>query len=305
MNYLKYTISFFFFYNVILFGQNLYIIDSITSEIISYANVKHINKNRGVFSDENGIFNKEYFNTQDTIKVSHLNYVSKTLSIRSINNNTIFLKPKSERLNEIIISKKVGKNKTIGYLKNNKNLSWFIQPNNELATLIKYEKDYKTAYINKIFIPIGKKTIIRDNGKLKKSYPKFNSVFKVHIYSNKGNLPSKEVIDKPIIIKCNQNSNDIIEINISEQNIELPKEGLFFAVEMIGEVNIKGKIIENKTLLPSFKFTKKSKKDIQSISYTKFAFSNNEWISIKNDKKYKHISKYNMAVGLSLEIYKN
>lgn len=300
MNKIIYLIFFCSFFTITATCQSYQIRDVNTKDVIPFVNINVKDKKKGTYSNEYGVFNKDIFNVNDTILISHLNYNS--LKIRVGNTkDTIFLTPKTEILKEVVLSKNKRKIKTVGYLKKNKNLSWFIQPQNELTTLIKYSEKYKEAYVSEIFIPIGKKIIRKNNGKIKKVTPKFSSVFKIHLYSNKNDLPFKKVLVKPIIVKCTHESEDILKVDISNQLIEFPKNGLFVAVEMLGELNNKGNLT-NDAFLPSFKFTKKRKKNIKSISYTKFAFSNGKWVSIKDNKRYHKISDYNMAIGLKIDI---
>ena len=192
------------------YAQNYYVVDVNTKEKISLANIKHLNKDIGIYSDLKGKFSKNFFKPSDSIKISHINYETLIIKIKNIK-DTIFLNPKRNILDEIIVTNKKGIKKNIGYIKSKKILSWFIQPKSELVTLIKYTKKYNSSIIKKIFIPIGKSIVVKKNGKFKKEDPKFNTIFKVHLYSNANNKPDKEILSKPIIVKCNYLSKDIIE----------------------------------------------------------------------------------------------
>ncbi len=285
-------------------AQKIYTIkDTIDGSNISFASIKIIGTDKGFYSDELGRFSSNFIKGVDSIEISHINYYSIVVKVNKLNEN-IFLKPKSNLLSEVIIStKKKTKEQQIGYVKKAKTLSWFIQPKSKLATLIKLTKKYNNnSIIKSIQIPIGKKTIKKVGNKFKRISPDFKSVFRVELFSNKDSMPSLSLLKTPIIINCNQNSSNIIDVDVSDQYISFPKEGVFISVEMIGEEkgNELGEIV-----FPSFKFTKKKKKNISSVSYYKSVFSNKKWINIRDSFKFKTISEYNMGVGLVLSIYEN
>lgn len=275
--------------------------DTINNINIPYASIKIIGGKKGFYTNELGEFSSNYLTNVDSVEISHINYYSIILKVNKLK-ESIFLKPKKNLLDEIIIStKKKSKQKTIGYIKKQKKLSWFIQPKSKLSTLIKLTKNYnEKSIIKSIQIPIGKKTIINDGKKFIKITPNFNSIFRVELFSNNNNKPNFSLLNEPIVINCNQNSNDIINIDVSNQNIRYPKEGIFISVEMIGDVknNELGK-----TILPSFMFTKKKIKNIYTETYIKKIFLGNNWINLKDNDEFKSLENYKMAVGIKLMVY--
>lgn len=297
------------FFSLLLFtsvsnAQEITILNTITKKIISYATILNIKEKRGFYTNEKGHFPLTILNS-DSISISHIGYETLKLKVSEIK-DSIFLKPNLEILDEIKIVAGESKEKTIGYIKKAKTLSWNINEKTELATLIKYKKKYKTAYIRKVYIPIGKMQLDYKNNKVLKSYPKFNSVFRLHIYSNSKGTPGIELLKKPLIIECNQNSEKIIEVDVSKEFIKLPGKGVFIAIEMIGELDNKRKLLnkKNRLILPSFKFTKRKKRNISSVTFTKTIYDNGKWKTTKNHNKLiKNFSEFNMAVSLTLGIY--
>ncbi|WP_299667696.1 carboxypeptidase-like regulatory domain-containing protein [uncultured Polaribacter sp.] len=273
------------------------IIDSNTNEPIPYVAIKFLKTNKGVYSNEKGEFIND--EKKDSIQISHLNYSARKIKLSEQSSEIIYLNPKLNVLDEIRIEKNKHKEKTIGFVKKKKNLSWFIKPKTELTTLIKYSKKINNSEIKKIVLPIGKKTLVK-NKKLS-----FNNIFRVNLYSNINNKPGVSLLKKPVIISINQDSKDIIEINVEKFGVNFPVEGVFVAVEMIGKLDINGNVLnETKNILPAFMFTDKKRKNIISSSFIKTVFGNNKWIKI--DEYYKNvpdISKYNMAVSLELLVY--
>lgn len=283
-------------------NKKFIILDSDTKEAIPYVAVKFLNTDKGVYSNEKGIFVYKVIKGKDSIEISHINYSTKKLELSELSSETIYLKPTLNILDEIIVRENKYKEITIGFVKKKKTLSWFIKPKTELATLIKYSKKINDSEIKKIFIPIGKKTLSKNKETLNSS---FNNIFRVSLYSNVNNEPGIPLLEKPIIVKVNQNSKEIIEINVEKLNIDFSLEGIFVAVEMIGKLDDNGNVIDDsKNILPAFMFTDKKRKNIISTSFIKTVFGNNKWIKI--DEYYKDvpvISKYNMAVSLELSVY--
>lgn len=295
-----------------IYGQELnqkyYVINSETNKPIPYVAIQDIESKSGFYTNDKGLFqiNKEKIN--NSFQISHVNYSTKKTKLSKLEDNFIYLNPKLNILDEVVLKAGKTRERTIGYIKKKKTLSWFISPKTEVVTLIRYSKNIKSAIIKKILIPIGKKKLVKKKGVLKYEKTDFNSVFRVNLYSCISNKPNKRLLNKPIIVKCNKESKDIIEIDISNQLIDYSNEGVFVGVEMIGELNIEGNLIEDvkpKDVLPAFMFTKKKKKKIFSMSYFRTISSNEEWINIQKNDKFKIVSEYNMGVSLLLSIYED
>lgn len=289
-----------------VFSQNKtkVICDFQTKKIIPYSSIQFLGSKKGIYSNERG----EFLLTRvkcDSIIVSCIGYRATRLKVKGIK-DTIFLKQNFEILEEVKLITGKSKDRKIGYIKKKKNLSWHIKKKTELATLIRYNKYYKDAYIKKIFIPISKEGVIKKGGIWKSYFPNFRSVFRVHLYSNSDGKPNESILKKPILIECDQNSNDIIEIDINDEFIKFPKEGVFVGVEMIGELSTDKNILNKSksSLLPSFKFTEKKKKNVTSFSFIKNVFSDNMWVDIDKNNRFSQITGFNMAVSLTLSVYK-
>ncbi|MDG2275502.1 MAG: hypothetical protein P8L28_06610 [Flavobacteriaceae bacterium] len=297
---------FFFLYFSTLSAQEVVIVNSTTKEEIPYVAIQYT-KNIGVYTNNRGRFHL-LKSKSEHIKIYHIGY-NDTIIKCSLVRDTIFFKKKIEILDEIKIFSGKSKEKLIGYNKKRVSLFWSLKEKTELVTLIKYKKNKRRTIIKKILIPINKRHLRSNKGKVIESYPNFSSIFRFNIYSNEEGKPGIKLLNKPLIIECNQNSPNILEIDISKDIINLPKEGVFVGIEMIGMLDVKGEILlseKNEMILPTFKFTDKKKNNISSTTYIKTTFNGNKW---KNTKEYngkvKHLSNYNMALSLLIKIYKN
>ena len=285
-------------------SKEIVIVDAQSKEPVSYTAIKFVNSNHGIYTNKNGVFDFSKVKS-DSIEVFSVGYLSLKLKTSEIR-DTIFLKQKSEVLNEVVINTGKSTNKTIGLSNKKKSLSWHIRPKTELVTLVKFEKKIKKSIIKKIHIPIGKKKVSFSDKGAKETFPAFNNVFRVNIYSNEKGKPNNLLIDRPILVECNQDSKDILEIDIEDEQINYNDDGIFIGVEMIGKLDSEKNVIESKgSILPSFMFTKRKKKNITSNSFIKVIFLGEDWVNITDNEEFNQVSKYNMAVGLTLKIYKN
>lgn len=288
-----------FFYSSFNAQKKIIVKDLETGKKLKYVAVHFICCEQGIYSNESGeILFKNI--KGDSVVFKHIGYYDKKIKTSEILNE-LFLKPRTEILNEIIISNSKPKTKRVGFKNKKKTLSWHVKPETELITLIKFEKEINNAYLKEISIPIGKDAIKQIETNIWRNYyPEFQSVFRLHLYSNNKNSPNKRLLKEPILIKCNNNSEDDIIVNIENENIIFPQEGIFIGIEMITTNN-------NEAKLPNFLFTKKNVKNIESISLIKDVFYKKSWINLNefsNLYQINSLSDYNMAIGLTLDIYK-
>jgi hypothetical protein len=286
------------------------VIDSHTNKVIPFSTIKIVGKNEGVYSNENGGFSILVVPT-DTLAISHIGYKTLEIPVNKVTSN-IVLTPKEIDLKEVIVSNKKPKTKEIGYHnKGNKNLTWHIGKEMELAVFIPNnlkKNDNVTAYIEKVFIPIKKKELIIDKktGKAEERDTPFKSVFRLHFYtSDVDQKPKQENLIASTVVSCNENVPDIMELNISAYTISFPKEGIIVSIEMIGMLDDNGRIVYSEKLFsarPGFKFTQK---ETTANSYYKKIFQNNgEWRPMSEIRT--PINKdYNLAIGLAVKIYEN
>lgn len=278
------------------FGQlKSVIIDSETKEKIPYVNVWVENENIGTTTNEKGEF-KLGIESSKIIIFSAIGYETKKILSDSIK-KILELKPLITKLDEIIIkSKKLTKKTIIGKFKKSK-INFYFSCGSEpwiTARFFKYKEEYKkTRFLNKIKV--------LTNSEVK------NSKFNIRLYSiNKNGEPQDYIYDENII-GIAKKGKKITEIDISNLNIEFPKEGFFIAIEWL--------IIEQNKY--EYKYSMEgSKKKHEGISYepnigtipaetneNSWIFTQGKWRRVwKNkspSKKYK--DKYNLlAIELTL-----
>jgi hypothetical protein len=272
----KYLLLFTLLSNISYSQKNIIIANSISNTPILYANIKVLNSDKGFYSNNKGIFiidNK--LNKNDSILVTCLGYSSIKKQIGKLK-DTIFLNPSIENLKEITLKSKKPILKKIGFKR--KNMAFFTGTDFQLGLLIQPVKKDENKYINEIIIPVTKgiKHIKRKN-------KTFNSILKVLLFSVKENHPYKTIIKKPIIINYNNNSRKKIKVDISDENIQFDNNGIFICIEIVGEIDIEGNIINQKNPRPGFVCTDKKTKDFSNYKTYYKQTADNDWKEFRKE----------------------
>lgn len=272
------------------------IIDSETKEKIPYVNIWVENENIGTTSNEKGEFKLEIDGTK-VILFSAIGFETKKISSDSIK-NILELKPLITELNEVVIkSKKKSQKLIIGKFKKSKINHYFACGTKPWITAryFKFKEEYNnTSFLNKI--------------RLLTNSDVENSKFNIRLYGVSENGEPKDYIYDENIIGIAKKGKKITEIDVSDLNIEFPKDGFFIAIEWL--------IIESNK--HEYNYTMKdSNKKLTGISYepsigtvpaetdeNSWIFNQGKWRKIfKNNsgtlKRYK--DKYNLlAIELTL-----
>ena len=159
----------------------------------------------------------------------------------------------------------------------------------------------KRNYIKSIDIPIGKRKIVKNKNGYNMVYPNFNSAFRIQVSHFKDGMPSVDLLEKPKLVDCNQDSKNVISVDISDEKIEFAEKGLFISIEMIGEIDSDGQIINKQNSLPSFMFTNKSSKGLASEQYYKSIFTDG-WKDYPSEE-LKTKKNYKLAVSFVLNMF--
>ncbi len=218
--------------------------DSITKEPIAYAALVYENTEIGTNANEKGEFELTKLENNFIINVSCLGYKTKSLQIS--NSNDIYLSPKQEVIQEVIISNR--KNTSEIIVGNYKNLKtsfsngggsqiWakFIKPTEEIKThpFIKTIQFTTTSDVKA--------------AKLKLRF----------LSSNSEGKPLDDIVFDEIIVTVKKGTHKNI-VNLENYNITIPKEGIFIGFENLN-------IEENKY---EYTYTiKGSNKKMKGISY--------------------------------------
>lgn len=193
--------------------------DSITGEPIPYVSIWVENENIGVSSEKDGTFELN-IKEEKKIQFSMLGYKDKAESINST--EVYLLVPTVNKIEQIEV-KGLKKNKSfkIG-LSNKSNLSQ-LQGKNPQILAKKFEFD--TIYNQTPFL---KEIEVFTKSEIK------NATFKLRIlaFDKEKQLPGKNLIDDNIIVLVKEGQKKNV-IDVSNYNIEFPKDGIVVGVENI------------------------------------------------------------------------
>lgn len=276
---LSYRILFFFIISVnVSFAQQKFysfkLIDSLSKLNLSYASLS-INGTKYYAADSIGQIKlkTEDLKTGDTLRFSHIGYISKTFIISNVNMlpRTIAMANENAQLFDVNIS---AKKKPILISIGNTHTAYFTGfmtfMNSKYALFVPYEANFAG-----IFKSVQLK--ISDRGKGQRM------PLKINIYSKTDlGKPGVALINDDIIVSNPKGMVNVV-VDISRYNLEVPKTGFFIVAETLtaeyydqGFVKSQSGQLRNK--LPAFFWTEK-KKDSKSYSLEQHGFDlKKQWI---------------------------
>jgi len=249
--------------------------DSITQKSIPYVNIAYLNLNIGTMSDEKGYFNLKKIDTLKYIQISSLGYESKIVNIKRID-SIIFLKPKIESLNEVVVySKNIDYNKNIklGLNQSFNKIKTSLPFGYEFSAFIE-NKYKKRGVIKEVFLNLNKSNEYDFIATYNIKFYRYDSIRKE---------PGELLSEKNIFVKP-KNKTYILKINVENLNISLPKNGICVGVELVNLENFK--INSMSRIAPQINFTHTEK-----INLTWSRFMNKKW-SISTHQSMANKNKY-------------
>ena len=231
---------FFIMFSFYSFSQNKiegYILDK-DNLPIKYVNIGFLNKSLGTISDNNGYFSLSIYNIKDTdsLKISHISYKPKVLSVRTIihllesENFKFHLSDYFHLLDEVNLIKYNFKKKLfLGYRTFHPRLLISFnsfEQGNEIGRLIRNDK---VIWINKLIFHIKKND--------------FNNVkLRVNLYSVKDDLPFKRLNYEDIFVNT-KNKKGKLKFNLSKYKLII-ENNFFITLEAVEkEGNENGKFV--------------------------------------------------------------
>jgi len=205
------------------------ILDQETKEPVVFAHIKFKDSDAGISTTENGEFKivieKKYLNSK--VIISCLGYQNTTVNASELQGKNFYLVPKIEVLQEVVIGKKFEskevllgstKGKKLGLIPRNKDIM--------VAQFIKsYRKDACCKNLKNITITFKR------NSKWK--LLKFSKA-RIRIFDKdtiKG-TPKNDLLRKNLVVTIEQGQEEL-NLDLSRFDIEVPKEGLFVAIEIL------------------------------------------------------------------------
>jgi hypothetical protein len=224
---MKKSIFLFFLISIQVVGQQTFfkgkLLDAKTKEPVVYANISFLETTKGISTTEEGTFamyiDKKYMNGK--IHISCLNYKDTIVYAKNLNTTTLYLQPKLNELEEVVLHKKVNRI----YVQDKVKRKVHGVHSVGMRMLAKYfpneRKNKCCNYISKVNIYFSK----RHNKKSK---------FRVRIFDRDDitGLPKNDIlnVNLPVTISEGQMS---VTIDLLSYDIEMPKNGVFIAFEKL------------------------------------------------------------------------
>lgn len=195
------------------------VIDSKTKEQLSYVNIGILNGETGTVSDVNGNFileiNDQFAN--DTLRISMIGYKPVEMLIKEIKSKQkpllIKLSEQISELNEVVITAKAFKKKTLG----NKTESKF------MSTGFSYDQLGAEMGIK---INIRKNPTFIDAFNFNISYNRLSakSIFRLNFYSVRKNKPFENILTQNILIPIEPKQAGLIKVDLKSYDIVLTED---------------------------------------------------------------------------------
>lgn len=193
---------------------------------LAYVNIGILGKGIGTVSNENGLFkiriNKK--NYQDSLKISMIGYKSKTFLVQDFihqmeKENTIYLTEKVQELDEVVVTNRKLKTRTLGNRTTSKIISDGFdsdQLGNEAGLVIKIKRS--PTYIQSFHASIAK----NEHKELK---------FRLNFYNLKNGLPHMNILKENIIVTSTIRSG-LLSVDLRKYDIVM-EEDFFVSLEWI------------------------------------------------------------------------
>lgn len=302
--------------------RRLIVKDSLTNETLPYASINLLN-GFGLFTDEKGEVMLER-DAPKTIRISFMGYASKEIAIDKLNSPIILLQPETNALSEVrVVNTKKGKGRRKDFtvkpqLHDNINKMYWSSIGQQYAFYIPNTK--KEGILKAITIPL----IVKDihQGMTEDSFETnpYGTMVNIAFMTNANQLPDKKLNDYEIKVVIHSGKvTDQITVDFEEE-IEIPEEGLFITMTIIGKTNKQGMYVPEmpyairelpdrkkkviKIILPNYALVEAPK---GQLTYFRNVFSDiTKWERITRPMVYKNEKEYpflNVGIGYTFSGY--
>jgi len=210
-----------------VFSQNIemggIIMDSKTQAPIEFVNIGIQNKNKGTISNLDGKFHLEIPKkfSKDSLTISHVNYETLKIPIRSIKDKTLYLEPRTNELPEVLISNKKKRHTKVG-VKSYNTLLWARTMSKDMDII---------EMAQRINIPNKSVKVNYANIYLRRGFEADSSYIRINFYKNVDDSPGEKIIFQNIIQK-KRIEPGWIQLDLTKYDIYLD-EDFFVSLEFI------------------------------------------------------------------------
>lgn len=273
-------------------SQNVLVLDSINKKPVPFVNI-FIGNNKGTYTNEYGYFNVDR-KLKDTLLLSHIAYNNLHIKVSEIK-DTIILSPNAIILKEVIINKGKQQSKFIDFPKRNSSYgSWPITSMSEIVTLITPNKKNENSKIQKLEFNFLKKKFNEFGKNLK-------TALRINMYSSKNNEIEDTIYSSNVFIITSY-LKEKIELDLSNEEVEFNRKGIFIGIEVIGEIDSNGNLSKEKSSIrPAL--SSNSIEDYKATTFLKYTFDKKLKLKPINEiflEKLNVIIDRNLSFGMTI-----
>ena len=226
------------------------LLDTETKYPVAFATVSFGNGN-GLFADDEGVFlfTEKLYSDIDTLYISALGYKDLKLPTENLP-KTINLDPFADELEEVSLTAlpkgKFKIEEVEPVFHDDYHRCWLPTIESEIAVFFP-NQSAQTKRITEVYIPI--KLEAKDwRTRNRKNTPKkeFSTLFRVQFYNNNDGFPGEPLTFSKLVFVATEKNEDFYTLDVKEQNIFIPKDGVFVSVQVLGFTDDKGKLLPNK-----------------------------------------------------------
>lgn len=289
----------FYFISLFIFAQQktIFVKDSITQEAVPFVAIQFVDKQSGIYSDENG---KAIIpDSVQHILISQIAYHTKEANLQAIENNaTVLLTPSPNILPEVVISNISSKRKEIGFLRKKGSNGLIATPNTNFALFIPYDSTWEAQpHITAIISYL-------DDIKGSKEFPsaKCNICFDLRLPDKSGTPSDISLLEKRIINNSAKFYRGKETVKLKEP-ISFPKEGVFIVIDFITPNNSNLRLLISPTLDVTGAGSKNqtwSRSLVNNFQWEKITPKNKEWGSLISYFYGDKATTMNLRAGLQI-----
>lgn len=227
-------------------SQDITIKDAVSKNGVPFATISFGN-GKGTFADDEGVFrfSRKLYKDVDSLYLSSIGYQDLIVGANQVDSQ-ILMTQEPDQLEAVMLSVelkgKFKKKKEKPIAHDNYFNCWLPTVESEIA--VQFNRiDGQPTRISKLQFPIVKEeSQVSKKGKLRA----FSTMIRVMFYDVENGKPAYRSYYPSKTYVITEKSDDVVEVNVEELNINIPKTGIFAAVQILGYTTPDGKLIKAK-----------------------------------------------------------
>lgn len=232
--------------SVISTAQDIKIVDAGNGEAVSFATIS-FGDGKGTIADGDGVFrfSRKLYKDIDSLFISSIGYDDLGVATAELG-SSIKIQPSTNVLETVLLTAeltgKFKKEKVKPVAHDNYFNCWLPTVESEIA--VRFDRiDGNPTQIKNLQFPIVKEeSQVSKKGKLRK----FSTMVRVMFYDVENDQPAKRSLYPSKTYIITEKSDDIVAIDLEELHINIPKAGIFAAIQVLGYTTPDGKLIKAK-----------------------------------------------------------